>query len=412
MQSIQQKEAKKFEITFYDKLCWETMDCMSYETFKNYAIERMKILRKLENNIKDISGMEDMTHDMISHFCLRLIAAQTDWSMEWLVKYEGRLMEERLKTLSSDDFEYLYKNVLLQHFVNLFETSNKIEKENKRLKLSEDDRIGKYGYYDPDVICGSENYNFIHFTKVHDKMGSQHFSMTNGYTQTTIHNKKSHFVNEFKAWLMKQLQGLNAATLVDSEKLSKLHFEIFMRYTAVTTSEENSIDNITREDMPLCMKLLFNKLDQNQHLKFNDRNQLILFLKDLKIPVHETLNFTRSKLPAMKEKELTYTVRHNYGMEGKRANYSCFSCQKIAGLSNDPNSTGCPFRNNKTFAKQFVDIEDNDEYLVSCKKHMLTMLENTHLEPTEITTRTPAEFYHALQKLKDIEKANAENNKE
>jgi DNA primase large subunit len=52
------------------------------------------------------------------------------------------------------------------------------------------------------------------------------------------------------------------------------------------------------------------------------------------MPIEEALRFWRTEFaprtPGDKfDKEYAYNVRHNYGMEGKRSNYTPYSCVKI-----------------------------------------------------------------------------------
>lgn len=78
-----------------------------------------------------------------------------------------------------------------------------------------------------------------------------------------------------------------------------------------------------------------------------------LFLKAINMSMDDALNFFRdefTKNPNITAdkfaKEYAYNIRYNYGKEGKKVDFSPYSCAKIIG-DNPPgpgDSHGCPFR--------------------------------------------------------------------
>jgi len=106
---------------------------------------------------------------------------------------------------------------------------------------------------------------------------------------------------------------------------------------------------------PPCMQLLHRSLRADHHLKFQGRQQFGLFLKSIGMPLGEALAFWRAAFAAkftseQFAKEYAYNVRHNYGQEGKRANYSSYSCAKTCGGLTAPGAGeyhGCPFKHTK-----------------------------------------------------------------
>ncbi len=99
---------------------------------------------------------------------------------------------------------------------------------------------------------------------------------------------------------------------------------------------------------PLCMQLLYRNLRLDHHLKFGGRQQFGLFLKSIGLSLEEALLFWRTAFAPKHSadqfaKEYSYNIRHNYGQEGKRANYSSFSCAKIcSGAAGE--QAGCPYK--------------------------------------------------------------------
>ena len=113
---------------------------------------------------------------------------------------------------------------------------------------------------------------------------------------------------------------------------------------------------LSRRSMPLCMSNMYSKLVETHHLKHKARNQLGLFLKGIGLTVEESYAVWRGnfiKDPAMNaekwQKEYAYGIRYNYGLEGKRVNWSPASCMKVISESGTNAAAGehhgCPFKN-------------------------------------------------------------------
>lgn len=100
------------------------------------------------------------------------------------------------------------------------------------------------------------------------------------------------------------------------------------------------------------MRNLFEKAVENGHLKYGGRQQLGLFFKSIGLPLEDAVQVWRrlfsSKISSTDEfnKTYLYNIRHNYGQEGKRANYGPTPCNRII-LGTAPGLGeyhGCPFR--------------------------------------------------------------------
>lgn len=111
------------------------------------------------------------------------------------------------------------------------------------------------------------------------------------------------------------------------------------------------IDDLAKTSMPLCMRTLHNAFRTNHHLKHTGRMQYGLFLKGIGVPLEEAIKFWKSEMCKkinvdQFNKRYAYNIRHNYGKEGKRQDYTPYTCQKI--INAEPPKSGeyhgCPFR--------------------------------------------------------------------
>lgn len=93
---------------------------------------------------------------------------------------------------------------------------------------------------------------------------------------------------------------------------------------------------------PPCMGYLYNNLKIHHRLSHNARFSLSLFLKDIGMSLNESISFWQSEYSKPSKcgvkcahswqknsSKYIYSIRHMYGLEGRRANYCSFSCSKI-----------------------------------------------------------------------------------
>lgn len=93
---------------------------------------------------------------------------------------------------------------------------------------------------------------------------------------------------------------------------------------------------------PPCMANLYNNLKKNHRLSHYARFNFSLFLKDIGMSLNDSIAFWKSEYSQPSKcagkcshswqkdsAKYTYSIRHLYGLEGKRANYRAPSCYKI-----------------------------------------------------------------------------------
>ena len=116
-----------------------------------------------------------------------------------------------------------------------------------------------------------------------------------------------------------------------------------------------------------------------------------LFLKGIGLTLEDALvfwqkSFSKAMAPEEFVKKYAYNIRHNYGKEGKRADYTPYSCTRIIlGAAPGPDEAhGCPFRHwddarlravlsAQRLAPSAVDAivgrAKNHDYQIACRMH-------------------------------------------
>lgn len=163
------------------------------------------------------------------------------------------------------------------------------------------------------------------------------------------------------------------------------------RKSAAGNVTANMLDQLSKDSYPLCMQNLHQNLRQYHHLKHWGRQQYGLFLKGIGLSLEEALKFWRMEFTRIMDgdkfdKQYAYNIQHNYGKEGKRADYTPLSCIRII-TANPPAAGdfhGCPFRHfGVDFLRQrlqsfrlpndgineIVDSVKQGHYQLACGRH-------------------------------------------
>nr|CAD7568991.1 unnamed protein product [Timema californicum] len=411
---------------------------ISLAEFEEFAMERLKVLRIIDQiNMKGLSKYSDdwrnavlaelkknglklyaklvqgsgtgqtefelqmRKRDHISHFILRLAYCRSEELRRWLLAKELDLFRLRFHALSAEG-------------VRQFLQGNKLDYD--PIPAEEKSRLRDCLYESTYMLSSVqiETYEFyrVPFLDVLDLVRARKCFLSSGYAYISEDNLSHALVMtarqlpalEEDERLFLMLKGLHNTYTGDDYSINK-------NTTGVRPEE---LDSLSRKSFPLCMRQLHEHIRAHHHLKHGGRQQYGLFLKGIGVSLEDALRFWREEFTKLMdldkfEKQYAYNIRHNYGKEGKRTNYTPYSCMKIIMGSVGPGDThGCPFKhtdlpvlkqqlynyNLPTADIQAVaDLVSHGHYQVACMKYF----EVTHkVVPDSITH--PNQYFVQSQK--------------
>ncbi|KAM9726242.1 DNA primase large subunit [Menidia menidia] len=429
------------------------LENISLSEFETLAVERLKLLKtvenlgvscvklseqyskKLEGELKalnfpygsDSDDIDKRRKDHISHFILRLAYCQTEDLRRWFIQQEIDLFRYRFKNLDpKKNLEWLHKNNLN------YEAISKKDKMDLQLQLVN----SSYG------ISGSkvEDQEFykVPFQDALDLVRTRKVYLKAGYAYVPHQDIVTIVLNDFRTRLSKAL-ALTARSLPavhSDERLQPLLNHLSHAYVGQDYSTQKNVGKISLEQIdplsgksfPLCMRQLHQSLREHHHLRHGGRMQYGLFLKGIGLSLEQALQFwrlefMRGKVDADKfDKAYAYGIRHMFGKEGKRADYTPYSCMKVI-LSNPPSQGdyhGCPFRHSDpellkqklqsykvspSGISQIMDLVKGMHYQLACQKYF----ELTHnVEEANFSLSHPNQYFVESQKVlgegKDIKR--------
>ncbi|CAM0137401.1 unnamed protein product [Umbelopsis sp. WA50703] len=396
---------------------------ISVEDFERFALDRLQVLKTIENatlrnkknedfkrEMERVSSehlrmrpghtkeaMEDRRKDHISHFILRLAYCRSEDLRSWFLRQECALFRHRFELESRKEKEAFLKTLDINWKVVSQEDKMNMKAELETCAFWTAKAAGGQNVQD---FVENETYFEVDFERVPDLISRRSVLLRRGKAYVPMTEQISLVMDEFKARLSKALEATAKALpqMDEDERLKPVLLNVEKQYTGKDYGDNTNITgkvkasevNALSQHFPLCMNNLHQSLTRDKHLKHGGRMQYGLFLKGIGLSVEEALVFWRKAFSNHTDdkfqKEYTYNIRHNYGLEGRRVNYAPYSCMKII-QSNQPSTGdhhGCPFRHfssqsleanlykNKVAAPQvneIVRLAKDRHYQLACTRY-------------------------------------------
>ncbi|KAM3863061.1 DNA primase large subunit [Diretmus argenteus] len=437
-------------LQFYGQPPLENISLSEFETF---AVERLKLLKTVENlgvsyvktseqytkkldaefsnlnfpykaeaddkkSQNGLSEYEKRRKDHISHFILRLAYCQTEDLRRWFIQQEVDLFRYRFNGLHPKyKLEFLHQNHLQYDTITV--------EEKKALS----DKLVNSSYAVSGITVEDQDFYKVPFQDALDLVRTRKVYLKAGYVYIPHQDIITIVLNDFRTRLSKAL-ALTARSLPavhSDERLQPLLNHLSHAYVGQDYSIQKSvgkisleqIDSLSAKSFPLCMRQLHQSLRENHHLRHGGRMQYGLFLKGIGLTLDQAVQFWRSefvkgKVDADKfDKAYAYSIRHMFGKEGKRTDYTPYSCMKVI-MSNPPSQGdhhGCPFRHSDpellkqklqsykvspSGINQILELVKGMHYQLACQKYF----ELTHnIEDAGFSLNHPNQYFIESQKL-------------
>ncbi|KAK4877379.1 hypothetical protein RN001_009885 [Aquatica leii] len=392
---------------------------------------------------------EDSAFDRAGHFMLRLAAIQDSNFLYSFIHYEVQLLELRLNNYNSMSTQK-FLNKLLRHIKeSLVEYRSNEEVVNFLTNLMNVILKMCTRSYRQHVLQDSHSSNdkcklftvnvpYIYCTTL---VSERRARLKNGYVRVVCDQWKDLIISLFNTFLITSIKEMkhNRSThaALNDHRIKSILSTVFVHTNSRSPRSTLQDFNMEIKLFPLCMRNLQNTLQQSHRLPHEERYNYSLFLKDIGMSLDDSLKFWKNEYskeshPCGKcchswykdEKRYIYSIRHLYGLEGSRKNYSSRSCHYFQNNSiSATQEGGCPFKHfdNENLKKLLVktlnvDIEDINRLLLERSKsassacNLFMQLSFKNIENVNSTNHsvldkdnshfiTPVQYFHVIKNL-------------
>lgn len=350
------------------------------ETVVTKRLEYLRAIIKKEDSAYNEYVVEGSVYDVVGHYmvCIIAILERSEEFTQLVIGGEDILFRRRLKALSAYDLRSFAKKLL--------RVVRKLHSEVQFLTplrtLCQHVMLRDVAHH----ICSVCNESCsLHSFKVNFKhclsfVARREVILKNGAAKIPCSKWKSYFTQLFRTNLKHKLYSTDLDSLRNdpriTEILRKVGKQISPMYNNVNILRNDQVD-LNSKLFPPCMLNLHQHLREKHRLTHDQRFYYSLFLKDLGMPVEEAVIFWKKEYQqapngkstcchnwAKDEKKFVYGIRHMYGLEGGRKEYSCRSCHQLQSSDTTYSEGGCPFKSfDDNKMEQILNISKTDPVL-------------------------------------------------
>lgn len=193
------------------------------------------------------------------------------------------------------------------------------------------------------------SYFSVPWQKCPTLVSSRKVHLINGIAHVPCNQWTGMLVDLFRLIYVKSLHqiGRSMSALAEnnsqleylSDKINRYYYSKIASWR--NTGEVMSLSTIdsNKELLPPCMLLSLNSLFTNHRLAHDPRYRLTLFLKEIGVPLNQTIMLFKQEYSQngnltcrcthtweKHKKKIEYYIRHTYGMLGSKKNYQMPSC--------------------------------------------------------------------------------------
>lgn len=397
------------------------------ETIVSKRLEFLKMIFRGDSAVYNEFVIEGSIYDNVGHFmlCVVIILAENTGVSQFFLRAETELFKRRINSLTAYDIRCFAKKLLRS--IKKYELKptfiEPLQVLCQHLMLKDTaQHIVSQSHYNR---CNIHNIS-LNFKYCLTLIGKRQVELQNGVAVLPCGLWIQYLIHLFSVNLKNRIVKTNLVMLKSDprimELLAKLRNDLPLSNTNTNILLSREIDS-TSEYFPPCMLNLHQSLRKSHRLSHAQRFHYSLFLKDIGLPVEQAIDFWRAEYRQQPnqhscchnwekdEKKFLYGIRHMYGLEGGRKNYTSVSCQRIQN-DNSYAEGGCPFKSfdpqkmvkllnsncTDTIMPQINELKKRHQYTSACSLYLQKSL-NNNCDNFSFNF-TPVKFYMAASNSK------------
>ncbi|XP_049693210.2 DNA primase large subunit-like [Helicoverpa armigera] len=304
--------------------------------------------------------VEGSIYDNVGHFilCIISILSENREFSEYILRTELELFKQRLTSLTAYEMRSFSKKLLrsIKKHDSVPEFIEALQVLCQHLMLKE---VAQHMCAAHRYDCAKHNIR-IHFKQCLHLVAKRQVEITNGVAVIPCGKWYQYLMSLFRQNLVNRIKKTDLAPLKSDSRIMELLYKIKKQYTFSKQMSNKllskDVDSASTY-FPPCMLNLHQNLRKRHRLSHTQRFHYSLFLKDIGMPIEESIDFWRSEYRLhpnghhscchnweKDEKKYIYGIRHMYGLEGCKRNYPSVNCQVIQSIDNSNSEGGCPFK--------------------------------------------------------------------